>query len=119
MTCQPQVNVSGDVSIATSRFLVCVYIYGICGKKIVPTCRLKQAEICAVYWMSTLSARELVCAKGWRDVSLSPSQHNVLYISAYLQVKLLCYRLLYGRLLPHSSGFATLKTSPDPDIYTS
>lgn len=88
-------------------------------KKIVPTCRLKQAEICAVCRMSTLSARELVCAKGWRDASLSPSQHNVLYISAYLQVKLLCYRLLYARLLPHSPGFATLKTSPDPDIYTS
>lgn len=63
---------------------VCIYIYGICGGKIVPTCRLKQAEICAVCWMSTLSARELVCAKGWRDVSLSPSHSTMYFIFLHI-----------------------------------
>ena len=46
-------------------------------------------------------------------------RHNVLYISAYLQVKSQCYRLLYWKAFAIFFSFATLKTSTDPDIYTS
>lgn len=57
-------------------------------------------------------------AKGWWNV-FELSQHNVLYISVYLQVKSQCYRLLYWKAFAIFFSFTTLKTSTDPDIYTS
>ncbi len=57
-------------------------------------------------------------AKGWWNDFELP-RHNVLYISVYLQVKLQCYRLLYWKAFAIFFSFTTLKTSTDPDIYTS
>lgn len=52
------------------------------------------------------------------ELFLTPLGTMYFIFSTHLQVKLLCCRRLYARLLPHSAGFATLKTSTDPDIYT-
>lgn len=57
-------------------------------------------------------------AKGEENV-FGILQHNALYFSVYLQVKLWCYRPDYWEDFFFSSSFKTLKTSTDPDIYTS
>lgn len=79
---------------------------------------LEHGRISAACRMSTLSLRELVFRLKVAELFLTPLGTMYFIFSAHLQVKLLCCRLLYARLLPHSAGFATLKTSTDPDIYT-
>lgn len=79
---------------------------------------LEHGRIRAACRMSTLSLRELVFRLEVAELFLTPLGTMYFIFSTHLQVKLLCCRLLYARLLPHSAGFATLKTSTDPDIYT-